>query len=138
MAFMLMIVLTNYTRPCEVFRIKRGQLVPPFRGATTHWMLLNPEELKQPSKMAIFDDSIDLSNKMVPWMMHLVEAAAAGPRDENVFSFSYEEFAREFRRLVKRLRLTTCVPYQTRHSGASIDVSNRWRPLPEVKKRGRW
>ena len=30
------------------------------------------------------------------------------------------------------------VPYQMRHSGASIDMARRWRRLADVQKRGQW
>ena len=45
---------------------------------------------------------------------------------------------REFGRSRRRLRIKRLVPYQTRHSGASIDLCLSHRSLREVQSRGRW
>ena len=63
---------------------------------------------------------------------------ADGPEEEPIFSFSYPEFVKEFTRARRKLRIKKLVPYQSRHSGASVDLCNNHRSIAEVKARGRW
>jgi len=67
----------------------------------------------------------------------LVAAAAEGDQGERIFLHTPAAFMKQFRVATRRLRIKA-VPYQTRHSGASIDRANRYRSQEEVKKRGRW
>ena len=63
---------------------------------------------------------------------------ADGPEEDPIFSFSYAEFVKEFTRARRKLRIKKLVPYQCRHSGASVDLCNNYRSVAEVKARGRW
>ena len=49
----------------------------------------------------------------------------------------YLEFADGFARGAEAIGVAL-VPYQARHSGASIDAANNVRGLPSIQKRGRW
>ena len=48
------------------------------------------------------------------------------------------DFLEQLRISRKRLGLDDLVPYQTRHSGVSIDLNNKFRSLQEAHKRRRW
>ena len=50
---------------------------------------------------------------------------------EKIFEYRYEDFTKEFRRATRALGRKDIVPYQCRHSGASLDKL-------EIKKRGMW
>ena len=67
----------------------------------------------------------------------LSQLAAGEDQNEAVWSFSYPEYLAVFKKATKDLGLQV-VPYETRHSGPSIDRSKGWRPAAEVKKRGAW
>jgi hypothetical protein len=54
-----------------------------------------------------------------------------------VFSSTYPEMLKEFRTAAKKLQVSA-VPYQARHSGASIDAALELRTRTEIKARGRW
>ena len=56
-----------------------------------------------------------------------------------VWHFQYPAYLSEFKAAVKELGSTEYViPYQSRHSGPSIDVARRLRTLAEVQRRGQW
>ena len=101
-------------------------------------MLLWPSERDGRSKVLGSDDSLPLESKMLPWLPALLECLATGPPEEKIFDFSYQDLVREFGRSKRRLRIKRLVPYQTRHSGASIDLCLGHRSIREVQSRGRW
>ena len=90
------------------------------------------------SKVLGSDDSLPLDSKILPWFPAFCEVLAEGPPEEKIFDFSYQDLVREFGRSRRRLRIKRLVPYQTRHSGASIDLCLSHRSLREVQSRGRW
>ena len=53
------------------------------------------------------------------------------------WSFAYPGFLASFKRACNLVGIRA-VPYQARHSGASIDRLKEVRTLGEVQKRGRW
>ena len=97
-----------------------------------------PAERDARSKVLGSDDSMTLSTKIVPWMKTLLETLVEGPPDELILACDYQDFAKQFSRTRRRLRIKKLLPYQARHSGASIDLCLRHRTIPEVKNRGRW
>ena len=54
-----------------------------------------------------------------------------------LWDFDYREYAQVFQEVAARLGVEA-TPYQTRHSGPSIDRSRDSRSLVEVQKRGQW
>ena len=63
---------------------------------------------------------------------------ANGEAGRPVWHFGYPECLASFRQVAKKEGMPDLTPYQTRHSGASIDRFYRWRLLADVKKRGGW
>ena len=59
--------------------------------------------------------------------------AAAGRPSERIFKYRHEDFTKEFRRATRLLRLKDIVPYQCRHSGASLDKAGLHRTMLEIK-----
>ena len=135
----LLWLITTYNRPSEPLAVLRRDLFRPMSGVSQDWtVLLWPEERDGRSKVLGSDDSLSLNNKIVPWFTEVVAALADGPEEERIFNFSYAEFSKEFTRARRKLRIKRLVPYQARHSGASIDLCNHYRSIAEVKSRGRW
>ena len=54
-----------------------------------------------------------------------------------LFDFTYSQLLREFRKASRALGVTA-VPYQARHSGASLDAALGYRSKAAIKARGRW
>ena len=139
MATYVLFMLVTYCRPSELLQARRSQLVPPVAGATTAWaVLLFPEEAGRRSKTQVFDEGISLLNHIVPWLPKLAEVLAQGQADERIFPFDYGTCVASFRRAAAAAGVPGLVPYQARHSGASIDRAQRHRSILEVKQRGRW
>ena len=99
---------------------------------------MNPEEDKQPSKIGEFDTSVALDS---PWMTswapvlfgYLKENHPVNP----LWDFDYGQYNQAFSTAASTLGLEI-TPYQTRHSGPSIDRSKGWRTQLDVQKRGQW
>ena len=60
-----------------------------------------------------------------------------GAQEEKLFAFDYMGFLAAWRRVMKRLPFEA-VPYQARHSGASLDAARSYRSRKEIMERGRW
>ena len=139
MAVYLLWMLTTYNRPSEPLSVQRRDINGPMAQVSPDWtVLLWPAERDARSKTLGSDDSLSLSTRIIPWFTDLVKALADGPQNDPIFKFSYAEFTKEFVRARRKLRIRKLVPYQCRHSGASIDLCNNFRSLAEVKGRGRW
>ena len=79
-----------------------------------------------------------LSTRIIPWFPETLEVLADGPQEEKIFDFGYQDYVKEFTRTRRRLKIKKLVPYQARHSGASIDLCLSYRSIAEAKHRGRW
>ena len=104
-------------------------------GVTSDWsLLLHPAQRGVPSKTQGYDDTIDLKNQIYPWITKVAAVLAAGRPSEKIFEYRYEDFTKKFRRATRALGLTNIVPYQCRHSGASLDKAGQHRTMLEIKK----
>ena len=139
MATYLMVSLSGYLRPGEGYRLKRKSLVEPAPGILKHWsLLLNPEEDLMKSKTGDVDESLTLDSPYIVGLAPLFKTLAAGDGEQPLWDFTYLEYLKIFRLASAHLGLAHLVPYQLRHSGASIDRASNTRTVEEVKKRGRW
>ena len=137
MGFFVMLSVSTYDRPSSLLALTRAGIIEP--GKTRHRcfsLLLHPEELKVPSKTMDFDVSILLDSPYLQWAGPILSSLRQQARDP-VWGFDYWTYLKHFRAVATRLNIKID-PYQTRHSGASIDREARWRSLPEVKQRGAW
>ena len=140
-AVTVLLSVSTYGRPSELFALRRGDLHPPAAGISSHWSLrLRAEELLQPSKVGVFDDSVSLDSPELAWLAPVLQELCRGPADESLFGLDYPTYVKAFRRAVTALGAPgdKVLPYCTRHSGASIDRARRTRTQVEVAKRGRW
>jgi len=136
--FVLMSVST-YLRPGQLIPLLKKNLVPPATRVTEFWTVLaNAIETGTVSKTGDTDVSIQLDSRWLRWANPLWAALAAGNPSDRVFTFSYPQMYTVFRKVVKFLGRPDTVPYQTRHSGPSIDVAASERSLAETQKRGQW
>ena len=77
-------------------------------------------------------------SEIAPGIMWIMALLATLLSIERIFAFDYQDFAREFNKTRRRLRIKKLVPYQARHSGVSIDLCLGYRSIAEAKNRGRW
>ena len=61
----------------------------------------------------------------------------AGTTTERAFPLEYVEFASQVSLGAQAIGVHL-VPYQARHSGASVDAANGIRSIQAIQKRGRW
>ena len=83
--------------------------------------------------MSLLLDSLYLS-----WMGPVYMAWKKQQPDRRLFTFDYPAYSCSFRLACKQLGLKNLVPYQTRHSGASIDRARNLRDLRAIQERGSW
>lgn len=139
MALFLLLSVSSYAQPSELLRMRVFNLVRPSPGITRSCsLLLSPEERPERSKTGEFDVSISLDSPWLqPWSHRYFEQLKASHPEEALWDFSYAEYGSEFAKAAKHLGLEI-TPYQTRHSGPSIDRSRKLRSQAEVQKRGQW
>ena len=128
MSVFLMLSVSTYARPSELLRARLFSMVRPHSGVTGHWsMLLSPEEQGTQTKTGEFDTSLILDSPYLQsWGDRLFEELKKGHPEERLWDFDYGEYNRSFREAAKRLGVVV-TPYQTRHSGPSIDRSRNYR-----------
>ena len=139
MVIFVVMMVGLYARPGELLRLRRKELLPPMEVASRTWsVLLFPSDEEARSKVGESDDSLRVDFRMTPWLPQVLKVMAAGDSDAHVFQFGYPGFARAFRAAAAEEGLPPIVPYQARHSGASIDAAEMWRGMASIQKRGRW
>ena len=137
-ALYVLLMVTTYMRPGEPLSMQRQDLVPPTTGVSTGWsILLYPDTRAARSKVHAKNETVDVQSELAPWLESLMPLLAQGPPDERVFPFSYHDFLRSWRQAVSQLPLDL-VPYQARHSGASLDAARGLRTRKQIMDRGRW
>jgi len=137
MGVFCMLSVSTYLRPSSLLGMEPGFLVRPALPSGSWSILAHPEELGRPSKTGEFDLSMRVDSKWILWIGPLLEILSQRPTHRPVWQFNYYEYATVFRRAATTLEIDV-VPYQTRHSGASIDRASAARTLGEVQARGAW
>ena len=139
MGLFVLLSVSLYTRPGELLAARRMDLVPPSSRALDYWALLvAPEEMLQPTKANVFNDSIALDDAKIRFLEPILRDMASAHDTSCLWNFTYPQFAREFKEVVAELHLPSVVPYQMRHSGPSIDLADKTRSTEQAQKRGRW
>ena len=83
----------------------------------------------------IFDASVILNHPFLQFLGSVFAKLVAGNRDSCLWNFTYLESTARLKVVARGLRVPI-VPYQPRHSGASMDRLANFRTLDEVMKRG--
>eukprot|EP00438_Fugacium_kawagutii_P017034 Skav221329 [mRNA] locus=scaffold1437:52275:55350:- [translate_table: standard] len=140
-------VLTDfdlYLRPGEGMSLRARNVVPPVAAGGRQYRLthvvVKDFEGGQPDKVGVFDNSIRLDNPKTMWIAdHLLQLARKKDhQDSLLFSFTMEQFRKEFAAAGLKLGVNGLHPYQLRHGGASQDLGSGFRDHNAVKARGRW
>ena len=139
MAVFLLLSLSTYMRPSEMMSLRRRSLLPPQRGPVRFWTLVAHEEQDgKRSKTGNFDVAVIVDQPWAQFLTPVLEVMETGKPDEPVWEFNYQDYSDVFKKVVKALGCPKVVPYQVRHSGASIDRAESFRSQEEVRKRGQW
>ncbi len=138
MGLWTVVTTAAYLRPGEAMALEPLNFVAPTPPAVPLWsILVRPSELEVPSKTFEYDDTVIWDHAHLQWMVTFFEKWHATPVKGPIWSFTYTELAKEFKSVSTELGLVDLVPYALRHTGASMDALNGWRPLSTIQKRGR-
>ena len=131
--------LCAYWRPSEGLRGRRCDLIRPDPGVTRSWsLIIVPAEVGRPSKVGAFDDSVLLDGPWIQTMAVRLSELKEGPPTAPLWDFTHADLAAALHTAGRQIGVSPLVPYQLRHSGASIDRASGRRTQDEVMKRGRW
>ena len=137
MALFLLLSVSTYLRPSSMLALGPDSFLAP-GGPQGFWSLLaHPAERGVPDKIGEFDHSMLLDSAWLQFISPLLRSLAAQTGQRSVWGFTYWDYLKVFNASAASLGVRA-VPYQTRHSGASIDRESRVRTLGEVKQRGGW
>ena len=89
------------------------------------------------SKIGCHNDSVLLDHDWIHRLSAFFPVLKQGDQSAPLWSFDWSSFLKVFHKVICLLQIDL-VPYQWRHSGASIDRALDLRPQDEVQKRGRW
>ena len=90
------------------------------------------------SKVGDSDDTIPIDSPRSLWMAPVFAALCRRrPASSRLLNMTYLQYMTLFRTAAGNLGLDV-VPYQGRHSGASLDRGEGLRSIEAVQKRGRW
>lgn len=139
MSIFLLLSVSTYARPSELLRARVFSLVRPGHNISKGWsLLLSPEEGPSRTKTGEFDASLLIDSPyLLGWIEKFFECLKMAHPEERLWDFDYEEYQRTFQLIGKMLGMQA-TPYQTRHSGPSIDRARNYRSQQEVQKRGQW
>ena len=129
MAIHVLMMVVTYCRPGEVLQPMREDLIRPMHGVASDWsLLLHPVQRGVPSTTQSYDDTIDLRKiTKVAAVLAAVPPRGSSSTDTKTSPKSFEA--------TKASWLKDIVPYQCRHSGASLDKAGQHRTVLEIKKR---
>ena len=139
MSVFLLVALSSYAKPSELLRARVFSLVRPAGGITKTWsLLLCPEEEQTSSKTGEYDVSILLDSPwLAGWAHQFFDCLKGSHASAPFWDFDYQEYQKVFKTVANTFGVDV-TPYQTRHSGPSIDRAQDNRSLLEVQKRGQW
>ena len=138
MALFTMMGLSIYARPSSLMRIRKCDIIPPAGGVTRHWCVrLHPFEEALPSKTDKYNEGCPLDSRYLSKIGPLLEVLANADSREAAWDFDYGEYTMAVKEAATMLGVDL-VPYEMRHSGASIDIAAGVRGLAEAQKRGTW
>ena len=132
----ILLGISTYLRRAQLLSLATANFIPPSSGVATHWSLLvHPWEGSSVSKTGEKDVSMLLDGQRFSWLTPLYLEIARRAPEAPLFLFSYPVFCTLFAGACAALGVTNVVPYQMRHTGASLDRASGARTLLEVQQR---
>ena len=144
-ALCIVVLFHTYCRPGEGLSLLCKQVVPAIRGQPGAIgqvsIVLNPEELGQPSKTGLFDSAVAFDLPQQAWIARVL-LLVKGRRhpDERLLQVAYLELLAAMRDAADALgcALLRPTPHGLRHGGASHDKAAGYRSLLDIQARGKW
>ena len=98
----------------------------------------HPEAQKNPIKTGRLDEGCHLDSPYLRGLEPLFEAIRRKDSTDPLWDFNYPTLAGALNAAAQDVGLGKVTLYQLRHSGASIDLAQRWHHLTEAQRRGPW
>ena len=133
-----------YLRPGESLGLKVKDILKPVRGAGPQFrfysIIIRDQEDLVADKTGIFDNTVLFNTPGREFVGEMMwsHSRTRNHVTDNLFSFTAEDFRREFQLSGSRLGVQKLHPYQLRHGGASDDMNAKIRDHAAIKQRGRW
>ena len=138
-ALAVLLTFSAYLRPSEALRIEQGDVAPPAAGSPHVAINLHPDERYQRSKVGAANESILLDSVYLPWLGPLLLRLRDHREHATLFQLRYEDLVKVWNLAQDAAGLPTkFVLHPLRHGGPSHDRRWGYRPMLEVKQRGRW
>ncbi|CAK0833963.1 unnamed protein product [Prorocentrum cordatum] len=135
---LVLVMVECYLRSGEMLGLTSGSFLAPSEHAAQNWAVwLFPESGAARSKVGSADDAIPCDSGRCPWTSHIFRALKDRRSSQPLLGLSYPQFLGLFRKAALNIGVNA-VPYQGRHSGASLDRATNRLSQEEVQKRGRW
>lgn len=137
----------TYLRPGKVCELVFSNVVPPSKGVSKRYhqwtLLLHPQELREPSKVGQYNDSLTVGSSDRNWIGQVlgrIYATHTGGPKTPLFGITLGEFEKQFSLSVKNLQIESLklTPHCLRHGGASHDYLAGLRTLQDIQQRGCW
>ncbi|CAE7387391.1 LYPLA1 [Symbiodinium microadriaticum] len=144
MGLKLVLDFDLYLRPSEGMDLLGKHVVAPVPGAGAQYrkyaVIIRDQDYGKPDKTGVYDNTLLLDNPATErWLgPTLRNLAIRRGKERLLFSFSQEEFRKEFDKAGASLGVNGLQTYQLRHGGASEDLNSRVRDHVGVRERGRW
>ena len=132
-----------YLRPGESLRLKVKDIIKPVRGAGPQfrfYSIIREQEDLVADKTGIFDNTVLFNTPGREFVGEMMwsHSRTRNHVTDNLFSFTAEDFRREFQLSGSRLGVQKLHPYQLRHGEASDDMNAKIWDHAAIKQRGRW
>ena len=134
-AVLTLVMFEAYLRPGEMLSLKPLEILGTDGGGVRSWViLLFPQAGTARSKTRDADDTISLDSKRCLWMGPVFERLQQRqPQDKVLLNLHCAEYLLLLRRAAANLQVDM-VPYQGRHSGASVDRAENLRTLESMQE----
>ncbi|CAK0837444.1 unnamed protein product, partial [Prorocentrum cordatum] len=146
MAVALLVALSAYLRPGELYGLRVRDVVPPALGYGPEYqkwsLILGPSDSNGgPTKTGVYDDNVTMDHENLQFLDHFFELYRQGKGSSDpLWGFTQAEFGAMIAKALKVCQLEGLgiAPYSLRHAGPSWDVIAGRRSQLEVQRRGRW
>ena len=144
MAAAMMLQLDTYTRPSEILKVRKRDVISPVTKTCSFWgIIIGNSEFKERTKTNTQDDTILLDSTdrtFAPKILKLVSQKAVQSDDFIFGKITLAQYEDAFRKAREACDLAKfdLVPHAMRHTGPSVDFLHRSRSAASIMTRGRW
>ena len=144
MAAAMLLQLDTYTRPSEILKVRKRDVVSPVSKTCSFWgIIIGNSEFKERTKTNTQDDTTLLDSTDRPFAAKILKLASQHTTHADDFIFGeitlaqYEDAFRQARQSTNLAKFEL-VPHAMRHTGPSVDFLHKSRSAASIMSGGRW